>query len=89
MKRSSILNTPLPNLSRRAFLSSLSAMTAAGLIEPQLESALLRASSGWNNPVTATPQQLFGGPRRWMEDLREQLWNRLLEIGRGEYAGAK
>jgi all-trans-8'-apo-beta-carotenal 15,15'-oxygenase len=39
--RSSILDTPLPDLSRRSFLSSLSLLTAAGLIEPQLVAGVL------------------------------------------------
>jgi hypothetical protein len=49
MKRSSILNTPLPYLSRRAFLSSLSAMTVTGLIELQLVVGFTEGSSGWGN----------------------------------------
>ena len=39
--RRSILDIPFSNLSRRAFLSGLSAMTAAGLIEPQLVASVL------------------------------------------------
>lgn len=39
--RSSILDTPLPHLNRRSFLSSLSILTAAGLIEPQLVADVL------------------------------------------------
>jgi len=39
--RRTILDSPLPHLSRRSFLASLSALTAAGLIEPQLVASVL------------------------------------------------
>ncbi len=39
--RRSIFDSPLPHLSRRSFLASLSALTAAGLIEPQLVASVL------------------------------------------------
>jgi Retinal pigment epithelial membrane protein len=39
--RTSILDTPLPHLDRRALLRSVSLLTAAGLIEPQLVAGVL------------------------------------------------
>jgi all-trans-8'-apo-beta-carotenal 15,15'-oxygenase len=39
--RNSILDTPLPRHNRRSFLASLSMLTAAGLIEPQLVAGVL------------------------------------------------